>query len=104
MIDFSPVCLGIMAAAGIATNSDDQSIHWPHLRFVLSAEPCCVALQADVNNSNVLPPATNGSAQHERNTTLPPLFASDFATDTIGLFVTLILLAAVFVAAKLQRR
>jgi hypothetical protein len=41
--------------------------------------------------------------QHGRNTSLLPLFASDADTDTIGLFVTLIVLAALFVAAKLQR-
>jgi len=63
-----------------------------------------VALQVDVSNSKALQSTTNGSTQHERNTALPGSFASDFDTDTIGLFVTLILLAALFVAAKLQRR
>jgi hypothetical protein len=73
--------------AGIATDSDDQSIAWHDLRFVLPAEPCCAALQVSDSDSKALPGPTNRSTQHERNTTFPPSFASDWDTDTIGLIV-----------------
>jgi hypothetical protein len=82
---------------------DDRSTAWRDPRFVLPAEPCCAALQASDNNSNGLPATTNGSTQHERNTTFPASFASDLDTDTIGLVVLLVVLAAFFIAAGLSR-
>jgi hypothetical protein len=92
------------SSAGIAKTSDDQSTPWRDPRFVLPAEPCCAALQASDSNSKALPGTTNGSTQHERNTAFPASFASDLDTDTIGLFVTLIALAALFIAGKVQAR
>ena len=91
-------------SAGIATTSDDQSTAWRDPRFVLPAEPCCAALQANNNNSKALRATTNGSTQHERNTTIPALFASDLDTDTIGPVVLLVVLAAFFIAAARSRR
>jgi hypothetical protein len=89
--------------AGIANLSDDQSTTWYDPRFVLPAKPCCAALQASDSNSNGLPATTNGSTQHERNTAFPASFASDLDTDTIGLVVLLVVLAAFFIAAGLSR-
>jgi hypothetical protein len=71
--------------------------------FVLSPEPCCVAFQADASNSKALQSTTNGSTQHERNTPLPGSFASNLDTDTIGLFITLILLGALVLATACAR-
>src|SRR5215208_7917752 len=89
--------------AGIANSSDDQSIAWRDLPFVLPAERCCAALQAGDSNSKALPGTTNGSTQHERNTTFPASFASDLDTDTIGLIVFAVALMIFFVAAKVSR-
>src|SRR5215207_10057755 len=84
------------SSAGIANASDDQSIAWRDLRFVLPAERCCAALQAGDSNSKALPGTTNGSTQHERNTTFPASFASDLDTDTIGLIVFAVALMIFF--------
>ena len=91
--------------AGIANTFDDQSIAWGHPRFVLSLDPCCVALHASVSNSNALRPATNGSTLHERNTAFPASFASVLDdTDTLGAIALLIAIAVVFIAGKLNKR
>jgi hypothetical protein len=63
-----------------------------------------VVLQARDSNSNALPGVTNGSTQHGRNAAFPASFASGWDTDTIGLFVTLVALVALFIAAKWQQR
>jgi hypothetical protein len=97
------IALASAISAGIANTSDDQSTAWRHPRFVLPAEPCCAALQANDNNFKALPAPTNGSTQHERNTAFPASFASDLDTDTIGFIALLAAVAAVFIASKVSR-
>ena len=81
--------------AAIATTYADEIRVSRSFGFVLSPEPCCAALQADLSNSNLLTSATNGSTQHERNTALPASFASDLDASTIGLVALIAAFAAV---------
>lgn len=94
-------CRGALSA-GIATAPVDQSTVWHVLHFVLTEEPCCAALQASDSNSKVLQATTNSSTQHGRNTGFPASFASEWYSDTIGLVVLLVALAALFITAKLS--
>jgi hypothetical protein len=89
--------------AGIAATYADEIRVSCSFDFVLSPEPCCDGLQAGVSNSKVLPPPTNGSTPHQRNTAFPASFASDLDTDTIGIIALVAAVTAVFIAAKLSR-
>jgi hypothetical protein len=81
--------------AGIATTYTDEIRVSCSFGFVLSPEPCCEPMQADVSNSKVLPSATNSPTQRERNTAFPVSFASDLNAGAIGLVALIAAFAAV---------